>query len=132
MEYIVTYQFDEEDNLWKTTKFTDGEKAENYYNTKLNLNDIVYFGVIINDKITENNKRNKLIGSGNKYKITYFQGANYKYVLSNNIRPIVETVTGRLINYDSPFTGRFFIENDNGALEIIPMTSVVEMREIVE
>lgn len=132
MEYIVTYQFNKENDLWKTTKFTDREKAEDYYNTKLNLNDKVYFGIITDDKTIENNKRNKLIGFGNKYKITYFQGANYKYVLNNDITPTVETVTGRLINYDSPFTGRFFIENDNGALEIIPMSSVVEMREIVE
>jgi len=41
----------------------------------------------------------------------------------------VKHITGLLMNYDKPFTGRFFIEDENGSLTIIPMTSVVLMTE---
>jgi hypothetical protein len=64
---------------------------------------------------------------GRKYEIFYVQG---KYS-----EPYVGEVfhaKGNLVNIDTPFTGRFFIENENGALEIIPMMGVVEMREVVK
>ena len=65
---------------------------------------------------------------GKQYEILYFRGGSYKsgIKLDENIL----TVKGTLIQFESPFTGRFFIKNFNGALEIITMESVVEMREI--
>ena len=65
---------------------------------------------------------------GKQYEILYFRGGSYKsgIKLDENIL----TVKGTLIKFESPFAGRFFIKNFNGALEIITMESVVEMREI--
>jgi hypothetical protein len=66
---------------------------------------------------------------GKKYTINYLKGVRYKDVFNQGGK--VSTITGKLINIDTPFTGRFFLENDNGALEIILMETVVEMREVV-
>jgi hypothetical protein len=66
---------------------------------------------------------------GKKYKINYLKGSRYKDAFNQGGK--VSTITGKLINIDTPFTGRFFLENDNGALEIILMETVVEMREVV-
>lgn len=66
---------------------------------------------------------------GKKYKINYLKGISYRDVFDQGGK--VSTITGKLINIDTPFTGRFFLENDNGALEIILMETVVEMREVV-
>lgn len=65
---------------------------------------------------------------GKKYEIRYFRGITHKMGMTEGKGLVAK---GTLINIDSPFTGRFFIENDNGALEIIYIGSVVEMREIV-
>ena len=71
---------------------------------------------------------------GKKYKITYFKGSTYRMAFDSSVKGKFEiaSILGTLINIDAPFTGRFFIENLNGALEIVLMESVVEMREIVE
>lgn len=62
---------------------------------------------------------------GKKYEMTYFQS---KYEESYGSK--IFHAKGKLINIDHPFIGRFFIENENGALEIIPMMGVIEMREV--
>ena len=66
---------------------------------------------------------------GKQYAITYLKGSKYKDAFDHRCK--VSSITGKLINIDTPFTGRFFVENLNGALEIILMQSVVEMREVV-
>lgn len=66
---------------------------------------------------------------GKQYEILYFRGGKYREGMELNKN--ILTAKGTLVNFDTPFTGRFFLENENGALEIIPMQSVVEMREVV-
>jgi hypothetical protein len=72
--------------------------------------------------------------TGKQYKISYAEGSRYKDVFGTNdgVGCKVTSTTGKLINYHSPFTGRLFIENPNGALEIILMESIVHMKEIKE
>jgi aspartokinase len=41
--YIVTYLYNKETNDWKSTRFTDKEKAIDNYNRMKELHDIVYF-----------------------------------------------------------------------------------------
>jgi len=65
---------------------------------------------------------------GKQYEILYFRGGSYRLGIRQDDN--ILTVKGTLIKFESPFTGRFFLKNLNGALEIITMESVVEMREI--
>ena len=97
---------------------------------KLNKDELIDIRNNINKMLDEEilDKEETLLGCKRKYIISYFKGGNYKEITSQ--RKYIEKATGVLINYDSPFTGRFFLENDNGALEIIPMASVIEMREV--
>lgn len=77
----------------------------------------------------EETPNNELFGIGKKYKFVCSKFGNYKD--DNTYSGVCKKHIGTLINYDSPFIGRFFIKNENGALEIIPMQSVIEMIEII-
>lgn len=87
----------------------------------------------INKILNEDKKKvikNELFGIDKKYKFICSKSQSYKEASVGT--EFYRKFIGTLINYDSPFTGRFFIINENGALEIIPMQSVIEMTEINE
>ncbi|HDK7314166.1 TPA: hypothetical protein PTV97_003302 [Clostridium botulinum] len=84
--------------------------------------------ILDDNTYNKNKEENDLSFCNKKYEIVYYKGGKYENAINGLGR--VNCIKGTLINYDSPFTGRFFLENENGALEIIPMVSVVEMREI--
>lgn len=66
---------------------------------------------------------------GKKYEWHFYRGHDYR--TGKEYQATMESIKGKLINFDDPFTGRFFIENEDGGLEIILMESVVDMREII-
>ena len=96
---------------------------------KLNKEELTNIRDNINKILNETKVEKELLGCDKKYEINYFKGGSYKEPTAEG--KYIETTAGTLINYDSPFTGRFFLKKDNGALEIIPMASIVEMREII-
>ncbi|HCL4455174.1 TPA: hypothetical protein N2D10_003201 [Clostridium botulinum] len=129
-------------NLNKNRCFTisirqDGNNKEagKYKMAQMNLEEDEL--IIIRDNInkileynTYNNKKkeNYLPFCDKKYEIIYAKDGGCINTINDLTQ--IDCVKGTLINYDNPFTGRLFLENENGALEIIPMGSVLEMREI--
>jgi len=95
---------------------------------KFNKDELMNVRDNINKMLNEEIEEDFLLGCEKKYTINYFKGGSYKESTANG--KYIETVVGTLINYDNPFTGRFFLRKDNGSLEIIPMASVIEMRQI--
>ncbi|MBD5589357.1 hypothetical protein [Clostridium botulinum] len=102
----------------------DNKEVKKYKMAQMNLNEeeLTIIRDNINKMLDDNTYKNK------KYEIVYYKGGKYENAI-NGLRGVF-IIRGTLINYDSPFTGRFFLKNENGALEIVPMASVVEMREI--
>ncbi|HID0881284.1 TPA: hypothetical protein ACXDAY_002236 [Clostridium botulinum] len=113
----------------------DNKEVKKYKMAQMDLKEDELIVVRNNiNKILDDNTYNKkkeendLPFCNKKYEIVYYKGGKYKNAINGLGQ--VNCIKGTLINYDNPFTGRFFLENENGALEIIPMVSVVEMREI--
>ncbi|APR02581.1 hypothetical protein RSJ2_3944 (plasmid) [Clostridium botulinum] len=114
----------------------DNKEVKKYKMAQMNLNEeeLTIIRNNINKMLDDNtyknrkNEENDLPFCNKKYEIVYYKGGKYKNAINGLGQ--VNCIRGTLINYDSPFVGRFFVENENGALEIIPMVSVVEMREI--